>query len=567
MREQLSDDIRQSLVEYSPLVQELLFARGVTDKNSASVFLSPDFNRDTHNPLLFKDMTKAVERIISALKNNERIGIFADYDADGIPGAVVLSDFFKKIEYSNVEVYIPHRNDEGYGLNKEAIDYLREKNTTLLITIDCGISDVELVSYAEGNGMNVIITDHHLPHAVLPPAYAIINPKQHDCQYPEKMLCGAGVVWKLVSALCADSYIQETYNIPLGWEKWLLDMVGIATLSDMVPLIGENRVLASYGLLVMRKSKRPGFQKLCAIVGINQSHITEDDVGFLITPRINAASRMGHPMDAFLVLSATDEVEASTLAEHLDHINNERKGVVASMVKEIKKIISEREDVLRNVIVLGNPQWKPSLLGLVANSFSDEHNRPVFLWGREEGGVCKGSCRSGGDIHIMKLMEQAKDTFIEFGGHAGAGGFSVAYEQIHTLEEILNNAFDQLAHTNGEVQATYVDKDVDVDDISFSLFDTINSFAPFGIDNPKPLFKFSQVPIASVKLFGKEKNHLELGFHKKNGKLLSAIGFFKNLDSFDVSLDVGKKIDLIFHVEKSMFRNFPEIRLRIVDII
>jgi single-stranded-DNA-specific exonuclease len=299
---------------------------------------------------------------------------------------------------------------------------------------------------------------------------------------------------------------------------------------------------------------------------IDQSQITEDDIGFSFTPRINAASRMGKPMDAFNLLSSTDVSEAGAYASHLDSINNERKGVVASMVKEIKKIIREREDVLRDVIVLGNPDWKPSLLGLVANSFSDEHNRPVFLWGREGAQVYKGSCRSGNGISVMDLMTEAQHALLDFGGHKEAGGFSVSLDNIHTLEDALNDAYSRLA-TDTVQEHIHIDKDIDLDEVSAYLFNDISRLSPFGVGNERPLFRARQAKISSVKLFGKEKNHLEIVFHRKKYRPIQAIAFFKKPESFNVSLDSDASVDIIFHIEKTMFRNFSEIRLRIVDIV
>ncbi len=575
VRKPLTDEISKSLAPYDPVLQALLFGRGITNVSDAEKFLYPNYDKDIHNPYLLKDMDKAVARILEAFEKKQKIAIFSDYDADGIPGAVVLSDFFKKMGYENFLVYIPHRNDEGYGLNGEALEKIAKEDVKLVITIDCGISNHTEVEQANSLGMDVIITDHHLPKDVLPPAYAVINHKRPDCDYPDKNLCGSGVIWKVITALIQSPQFQEKYNsdkkIQDGWEKWLLDMVGLATLSDMVPLIGENRVIAAYGLKVMRKSPRPGLHKLFEILKVRQNDITEDDIGFLITPRINAASRMGHPKDAYDMLSSTDVTEAGVLAEHLNTINDERKGVVGSMVREIKKTIADREGLMRNVIVLGNPEWKPSLLGLVANSFSDEHNRPVFLWGREGGNgkvpLIKGSCRSGGDVNIYKLMEHASDILTEYGGHKQAGGFSLTQDNIHLLEERLNLAFTELSQKGGEDEPIYIDKSLSIGDVDWKLYTHIEKLAPFGMNNPKPLFQFEQAEVVSSKQFGKEKNHLEIVFMRPNGKPLQAIAFFSHPDKFVSSISTGQKINLIAHIEKSTFRNFPELRLRIVDIV
>lgn len=565
VRPPLPKKINESLSEHNELVRQLLYSRGIETKTEADRFLFPKYDEHLHDSYLLKDMDKAVKRILKAIKNNEKIGIFSDYDADGIPGAVALHDFFKKIGYNNFVNYIPLRNEEGFGLNNEAITSLCKEEVKLLITIDCGITDCEQVEHANDCGMDVIITDHHIPGKKLPKAFAIINPKQKGCKYPEKMLCGSGVIFKVIQALIKSGKLEWKE----GQEKWLLDMVGLATLSDMVPLLGENRVLSYFGMKVLQKTPRVGLQKLFSLLRINSQTATEDDIAFMITPRINAASRMGIPRDAFTLMSTVDEVEAGMLAEHLDNKNDERKGVVGSMVKEIKKKIENREEEMRHVFVFGNPEWKPSLLGLVANSFSDEHNRPVFFWGREgsgESSIIKGSCRAGGETDVVQLMEKVKDVFVDYGGHKGAGGFSVLQENIHTLEERLNEAFLELLQEEKVVEDTLVDKKLSMDDVNWETFRSVEKFAPFGLSNPKPLFLFENIEITGVKLFGKEKNHLELKFKNSSGRDVTAMAFFKTDKSFNVQLKAGNSINLVATLEKSVFRNFPELRLRIVDI-
>ncbi len=563
-RTPVPSEIGATLQSYSPLVRGLLYARGVSSIESGEKFLNPNYETGLHDPFLLKDMDKAVKRILSAIKKHEKIGIFSDYDADGIPGAVILADFFKKIGFENFINYIPLRNEEGFGLNLDAIENLSSEGVKLLITIDCGITDVKEVTFANKKKMDVIITDHHLPHKILPKAYAIINPKQKGDKYPEKMLCGSGVIFKVITALIEEG----KFEISPGWEKWLLDMVGLATLSDMVPLLGENRVLSFFGMKVLQKSPRVGLVKLLSLLKLNQQTLTEDDVSFMITPRINAASRMGIPHDAFKLLSTKDEVEAGMLAEHLNKKNDERKGVVGSMIREVKKKLESKE--LRNVLVFGNPEWKPSLLGLVAGSFSDEHARPVFFWGRENGNgsgttLIKGSCRSG-DVDVVLLMEKVKDVFVDYGGHKGAGGFSVLEKNIHTLEDRLNDAFRELVKDKKDVEEIHIDKKLRLSDVNWETWKEIEKFAPFGLDNPKPLFLFENIEISNVKMFGKENNHLELKFKNGSSKEITAIAFFQTAGNFPVSLNVGNKINLVGTLEKSNFRNFPELRIRIVDL-
>ncbi len=546
------------------LIDHLLCHRGVVSPAEKERFLNPDYEKHTHDPFLMKDMEKAVGRILSAIEKKERIAIFSDYDADGIPGAVVLHDFLKKIGFLNFENYIPDRHGEGFGLNSAAVGDLAKRGAKLLITIDCGITDIAEVALANELGVEVIITDHHLPKEALPAAYAILNPKQSDCAYPEKMLCGSGVVFKLVQALAQ----KLKDKMSSGWEKWLLDMVGIATLSDMVPLIGENRVFAHFGLKVLRKSSRRGLNELLMMLRINRNELTEDDVGFSISPRINAASRMGVPMDAFRLFATSDDAEAATLARHLDRINNERKGKVASLVKEVRNIVARRhQDRVPIVVVAGNPHWRPALLGLVANSLMEDYQKPVFVWGKDGGDTLKGSCRSDGSVDVTVLMQEARAVLMEFGGHAAAGGFSVALEKVHLLEEELERAYEKVRAASAVADAAQVDAKLSLDEVTPALWSQIEKLAPFGTGNPKPLFFFEQAEIKRAEQFGKEKQHLKLVFQKKSGERVSAIHFFAKSADFSASVQAGNRVNLIATLENSIFGNRPELRLRIVDII
>ena len=551
------------------MLDNLLFYRNIKTPQEKEDFLNPNYEKHIHDPFLLKDAKKAAERIIKAIEENESIVIYSDYDADGIPAGVVFHDFFKKINFKNFTNYIPHRHDEGFGLNVDAVNQFIKDKVKLLITLDCGIADIEAVKIAQENCIDVIITDHHEPHDELPPAFAIVDHKQKDCSYPEKILCGSGVGFKLIQAILK----IKRFDMKDGHEKWFLDLIGMATLSDMVPLVGENRALAHFGLKVLRMSPRKGLMRLLNHLKINQKYLVEDDIGFMITPRINAASRMGVPMDAFKLLATDDEDEAYKYVLHLDEINNERKGKVASIVKEVKKIISERyNDSPRNVIVVGNPQWRPSLLGLVANTCAEEFGRPAFLWGRDGDGVIKGSCRSGGTVSVVEIMNKVKQgVMIQFGGHSASGGFVVSDEEIHYLDDHLNSAFDLLLKDEKSIEPDYIDMEISLDEVDWNMYKEIEKLAPFGVGNHKPLFIFKNIKIFGIKEFGKEKNHLELSFKKGNGSLINAMGFFmdsktfKNKDGEDIK--IGDKIDLIATLEKSMFRGRAELRMRIVDVV
>ncbi len=561
LRPELSKKVRESLKAFDPFLQELLHSRGIESNAAAEAFLSPDYDLHIHDPFLMHGMEKGVARILKAVKNNENIVIYSDYDCDGIPGGVVLHDFFKKIEYENFSNYIPHRHEEGYGLNISAIKKAAEGGCSLLITVDCGITDAVPVACANELGIDVIITDHHLQHGDLPKAYAILNPNQKaDTTYPFKGLCGAGVAFKLVQGLIK----KGDFNIKEGWEKWLLDMVGLSTIADMVPLQGENRALAYYGLYVLRKSRRPGLQQLLRKIRVNQSTLTEEDIGFMIGPRINAASRMDHPMDAFKLLSTKDAVEGETLSVYLDKLNRERKGVVSAMTREVNGRLKNM-DSISDVIVMGNPEWRPALLGLVANSVMEEFERPVFLWGREGSDTFKGSCRSNGSINVVDFMATISDTFIDAGGHEFAGGFSVVPEKIYEFENILVDAY-KIYPKNQIDHEVVVDKKMNIDDFGEDAYRSIEKCAPYGEGNSKPIFLFEDIEIQKIILFGKDKNHLRL--HFKNGKdqVISAIKFFATSDSFDKDLREGEKVNLVASFEKSTFLNKTELRLRIVDL-
>ncbi len=434
----------------------------------------------------------------------------------------------------------------------------------LIISIDCGIADIEEAALAKELGMDLIITDHHMPHGVVPDAFSILNPKMEGCQYPEKMLCRSGVIFKFVQAFLKTH--GEEFNVPIGWDKWLLDMVGIATMSDMVPLTGENRAFAHYGLKVLRMTRRPGLLELFSKLRVRPEHLTEDDIGFTISPRINAASRMGEPEHAFLLLSTDDHVVGAKCVDKLEDVNAERKGTVASLVKEARKILEERDMENRHVIVMGNPTWRPSLMGLVANTLAEEYGKPAFLWGRDGEGVIKGSCRSGIGASVFDIMEKASDSFIGYGGHAASGGFEVKEGAIHALEDALEKAWLSLDHTNKEV-IKYADAVISVDEVAWDLYKDIEKMSPFGTGNAKPVFLIKGAKVAGVKQFGKEGNHTELTFIDRKGKKLSAIQFFLTKDMVPKHVVPQAVIDIAVHLEKSMFKSYPELRLRIVDIL
>ncbi|MEM9336977.1 MAG: single-stranded-DNA-specific exonuclease RecJ [Patescibacteria group bacterium] len=554
----ITPEVAKELAHLEPHVQQLLFRRGVHTKKDADQFLSPNYETDLHDPALLHDIDAAVERILATMKANEQIVVFSDYDCDGIPGGVIGYDFFTAIGYEQFSNYIPHRHYEGFGLSVEAVEKLAKEGAKLIITIDCGVTDVEAVARANELGVAVIITDHHEPAAKLPEAVAVVNPKLGEYPFPD--LCGAAVFFKLVQAVLT----KGDFDVKPGWEKWWLDMVGVATIADMVPLVGENRTLAHYGITVLRKSRRPGLQQLLKKAKASQQHLTEDDIGFTLGPRINAASRMDTPEDAFYMLATRDEGEAGARVDHLEKLNQTRKTTVAQMTKEIHKRVNDLTEI-PDVIVMGNVEWRPALVGLAANKLAEEHSRPVFLWGRDGNGAIKGSARAGGEVSVVKLMEAAADLFLEYGGHHASGGFTVKEEHTFTFGDELNQVYKAHGNDVVETHVETIDSHHSIHEPLTVLLKAQQQLAPYGVGNPKPLYGFKGVTPAQVEQFGKTKEHLKLLFETDSGKV-EAIAFFATAASFTKTAKVGEKLTLLAHLEQSFFMGRLQTRLRIVDI-
>lgn len=543
---------------HSDLLQDLLIARGIVGDETVEQFLSPDFERDSHDPFLLPDMAKAVDRLQAAAKNNELVAVWSDYDCDGIPGGVLLAEFFRSIGM-RVRHYIPHRHEEGYGLNDEGLTELANEGVKLIVTVDLGTTDVEPIAHAKKIGIDIIVTDHHIVSAAEHTAFALINPKRPDSKYPFDGLCGAGVAWKLVQAILAKNR-PEGYTE--GREKWFLDLVGIATLSDMVPLVGENRMLAHFGLKVMRRARRPGLAALLKMMNIKPGTLTEDDIGFMVAPRINAASRMGTPQTASRLLATADVAEAASLARELNAVNDERKGIVAATVKEVNKRLLSSDLMKSPIIVMGNPNWRPGILGLVASSLVGSHSKPAFLWGREGGDVIRGSCRSDGFVNVVELMQGASEVFEDFGGHFASGGFSLTQEKVHELAPKLTLAYEKLLSGGKKEKEVMLDRQLELAEVPHTLR-TLSKMAPFGVGNTKPLFLFPNVSVAQAKMFGKQQNHLDITLEQNNTRV-GGIAFFSTPASFTKKCEVGKKADIVGHVELD-WKGAP--RLRVVDII
>lgn len=546
-------------------------------------FLFPEFEKNLLDGRAMDGMGKAVERILRAIKNEEKIAVYGDYDCDGVPGTALVRDFFEKINYPRVVYYIPHRHTEGYGLNKNAIQTLADQGVSLILTIDLGTTNIEEIDFANSLSIDTIITDHHLPletedGQILPKAYAIINNKQNSCNYANKDLCGSGTVYKLIVEilnslkLIYDKDLEKNgIKIPQnGYEKWLLDLVAIATIADMVPLTYENRNLAIYGLYVLSKTNRAGLQTLFKNAKTDLQKVSEQDIAFTIAPRINSASRMAHPKIALSMFSQNLE-EGINAAHELEELNNERKETTKNITKKIYKILDERiknskEKKLPEILVIGSDDWNAGVLGILATKILEKYNVNVFAWGQDEGNAkqFKGSCRGRGDVHLVKLMSSVKENFSHFGGHELAGGFTVAFENLHTLEEVLNKNIEQakienLVEQKKKEQLGNVIT-INLEKITPDFFEGLKLIGPFGIGNPKPVFRIENILETKIERFGKNKEHLKLKFKKQN-EFVEAIKFFVEKSEEYKILESYQNGNLFFEIEAGWNTNSPRLKI------
>jgi len=566
----LSDDERESIYgkELDPLVAQLFYNRGITSKKEVAAFYEFEYAH-LHDPFLYKDMEKGVERILHAIEKKEKILIYSDYDTDGIPGGALLYTFFTKIGYENFQNYIPNRNKDGYSLNMPVCEKFVEDSVDVLITVDCGITDKEEIKYLMENNIDVIVTDHHLPEGGVPAAYAVIDHKQADCNYPDTNLCGCGVAWKLVVALlqrARDIHSEDETKyvwikeVSEGWEKTLLDLVAISTICDMVPLVGENRLLVNFGTKMLDLSARDGLHTIYKNAKLTKPTLP-DDVAFMIGPRINAASRLDDPMIAFNAL-AKSGAEAIASANMLETLNNKRKTLSATIMRGVWKKLDERDslETLGEVIVIGDSGWPLGILGLVAGKIADRYKRPTFVWSELDEKI-KGSCRSGSDIDVFSLMQESREHFVSFGGHAASGGFVMSKDELHYLEQNLSKNIISSKKIDNPVQ--YLDAHVQGSEVTHELYEKISQLEPFGMGNAKPLFKIS-LDNTAVRTFGKSQNHLEVSGSGPQGKIRATAFYCQPL--IDKARDRDSFL-IVGNIVKDSYNGNTSIAIRIVDII
>lgn len=541
-------------------LSQLLYNRGIikngNDEKAIADFLQPDFAKGFHRPELLPDFAAAIARIESAIENKEKIGIFADYDADGIPGAALLYKTFQLFDLVP-EVYIPTRQI-GYGFNQSGIDYLIEKKCSLIISVDLGIKEFELSEYISKKGIDLIITDHHLPDKKLPKALAVINPKVAGCKYPFKELSGAGVVYKIIQGLA--KIFPEKINEQ--FLKWNLDLAAISTISDVVPLMNENRLIAKYGLLVLRKSRNLGILAICRQAAIDEGKINSYVVGFQIGPRINAPGRIDHATGSFKILITDDFKEAEELAKHLDQQNTARQESMKKIFLQAAKII-ERKNLLKDkILLLSDPDWSKGVIGPVASQIVENYFRPTFLF-RDEGDLLVGSGRSIGSFNIIEALKKVKEYTISFGGHAGAAGVRVAKSKYRKFSSAIREVANLVILDEALLPKVKIDLELPKNKINIGLFRELEKFEPFGMGNPRPVFTSKNLRLISRRYVGRENKHLQLRF-SSGSKELKGIIFSSEID--DKILNSGQMYDIAYNPGMNFWNGKWWLDLQVIDL-
>lgn len=574
--------------ELPATVARLLWNRNLKTTEQIDEFLNPDYSTDLHDPFLFNDMEKAVELIFGCIADNKKIVVHGDYDADGVCAAAVIISTLKKLGAADVDVFLPHRETDGYGLNPRTVKYLHEKKTDLIITCDCGISNTDEIKLCQELGIKVIITDHHAMPKVFPPADAIIHPLVPGEKYPDKTLAGGGVAFKLAQALLrhdGDNRLSLPDGRPIlpdgqpheGFEKWLLDLVAISTVADMVPLLGESRTLAKYGLTVLNKTRNYGLKQLLIGAGLADENgrpkrvLDAHTIAFQIAPRINAAGRMDHANVAFALLMAGSDDEARRLADQLDKNNADRQKLTEQLVTKARFQIVETSQENNPILFVVGDGWSTGILGLIASRLKEEFYRPVLVMGLNNGMIA-GSGRSVRGFNLIAALQTIPEFFFKFGGHPQACGFSL--KNAAELEAFKKTMLDKAAIGTAELDLTpqiKIDAEVNLDDVNWKLYDLLQKFEPFGQQNEEPLYAAAGLTLAAVEPVGADGKHLRL-MVKHNSHVVKktiAFGFGdseRHPANWKVKLKPGDKIDLAFSVGVNEWNGNRELQLVVEDI-
>lgn len=564
---------KKQFSQHPDIILDLLYQRGLRQKKEIESFLNPDYEKDLHEPLLMKDMKKVRDRLIKAIKQKEKIAIFGDYDVDGVCSAALLNNLLNLFEI-RPEIYIPGRVKEGYGLNAKAVQQLADKDVKLIITVDCGVTDFEEIDLANQLGVEVIVLDHHYVKDHLPAALAIVDPWQKDCQYPFKGLAGVGVVFKLAQAFLNSSFARRNKKlIPQAFDRWLLDLVALGTVVDCMPLLNENRTIVKYGLIVLAQTQRIGLQVLMRVAGIQptvdaRSLTTNLDsycLGFILGPRLNAAGRMSHANTAYELLVCQSSQEAEFLAKRLNQKNQERQAKTDQVLTAVEGRL-KKAGPLAKIIFEGDAAWPLGVNGLVAGRLADKYCRPSFIYQIEDK-LAIGSGRSISGFNMIKALGEVRYLLLEFGGHAGAAGFSLDKEKLPQLKKALTKVADKKLKPQDLIPQTLIDVEIEVPKASWQTYCQIQSLAPFGRDNPLPQCLMENLEVINIGLVGNGSQHLRLDLKAEDkGQIFifRAIGF--NFSDWAAKLKLGDKIDLVFELLADDWRGPREVQLKIVDL-
>ncbi len=541
----------QEKYNINKLLATILSNKGIIEEKQIKKFLDPK-RTDFYNPFLMPDMESAVNRILKAIENNEKIIIYGDYDVDGITSVTVLKSFFQD-RGIHVDEYIPNRLNEGYGLNKTAIEKISKQKYMLMITVDCGISAIEEIDYANQLGIETIVTDHHEPGNELPKALAVVDAKRKDNKYPCRNLAGVGVVFKLIQALSIKLNLDEKEYLKY------LDIVCVGTISDIVPLEDENRVIVKLGLKLVSQTRNLGLREILKLSGYQQ--IDSTTISFGVAPRINACGRMGHQEDALKLFTTKDINEVIKLAEKLNEYNKERQDIEKNIYNEAIEIIDKDDLDKKNTIVVMGKNWHHGVIGIVSSKITELYFKPSILL-CEEDDYGKGSGRSIPGFDLYKALTECKDTIDKFGGHSMAVGINVKKEQFNEFR----NKLEEIAkeqHIEEIVPILNIDAQVELDEINKDMVNSLKELEPYGEGNKMPIFAFKNLRIDSIRALSEGK-HLKLTLKDKKN-IVNAIGF--NLGYLSSEYKIGDKIDVVGNLEINSFNGVDNLQINIKDIM
>lgn len=544
------NDLQSLLGKQWKLKSEYDNSKSLRDRICAHRDIDPKTElQELHDPWTLKDIEKAVLRVQEAIKNQEKIMIFGDYDVDGVSGASILYLGLKEMG-AQVSVRLPHREKDGYGLNTKVLDECQSLGVGLIITVDCGISNVKEVQYGNDLGLEIIITDHHAIPPTLPNAYAILNPKQEDCQYPDKEVCGTVVAFKLILA------IAEREKSSLNPNDYI-DMAALATVADCMPLKGENRLIVKKGLLQFKQTKHRGLRTLLESYDLtgNDKPINSYHLGFNIAPCINAAGRLDDPLIAFKMMLG-DSIKAMELR----NINSERQEVVKVALEEAMAQV-EAHHLDDPILIFWADNWQPGIVGLLAGRLCERYHKPTICLTRHEEKFV-GSCRSIPQINIVERLQAHEELFLNYGGHAQAAGLSILEKNLETLREVLIKDISQYIEENPIIPTLSIDTEVVSEELSLKEVESLVSLEPFGIGNPKPRVLIKNILLESSRPVGKDQNHLQLRFIS-NGKNFKGIAF--QMAEHQEMIESWGKIDIVCQMNKNEFRGNSTVDLQLID--